>query len=175
MINLKVGAVSIENAVFTESSGLLGITYESEMTIASLSSLYDCNMNPEITILNEDGSISKVYKNHALTSIAIKNANSKRMVSVVLQISEANIDEVESLKSQIETMNRTIIEQADKIKTMNAMLGDARDETNTLREAMKESEDRAALAEERAAAAEERVIELETLMSAIEEGIANAA
>ena len=157
MARIKIGSTIVENANITNSIGLLGINYTTDMTLAALASMYDAQNAPEVSFLNEDGTTSAIYTNHNLVSIAMSIIGSKNVVDVVLKVSPVELDEATVL-------NEKIAAQAEEIEALKAQLADTQDRVNVIGETP--VTDTSAL--------EARVADTEEALAAIEEGIANA-
>lgn len=157
MARIKIGSTIVENANITNSIGLLGINYTTDMTLAALASMYDAQNAPEVSFLNEDGTTSAIYTNHHLVSIAMSTIGSKNVVDVVLKVSPIELDEAAVL-------NEKIAAQAEEIKALKAQLADTADRVTVIEETP--AADTSAL--------EARVTDTEEALAAIEEGIANA-
>ena len=157
MARIKIGSTIVENANITNSIGLLGINYTTDMTLAALASMYDAQNAPEVSFLNEDGTTSAIYTNHNLVSIAMSTIGSKNVVDVVLKVSPVELDEATVL-------NEKIAAQAEEIEALKAQLSDAQARVTVIEETP--AADTSAL--------EARVADTEEALAAIEEGIANA-
>ena len=157
MARIKIGSTIVENANITNSIGLLGINYTTDMTLAALASMYDAQNAPEVSFLNEDGTTSAIYTNHNLVSIAMSAIGSKNVVDVVLKVSPVELDEATVL-------NEKIAAQAEEIGALKAQLADTQDRVTVIEETP--VTDTSAL--------EARVADTEEALAAIEEGIANA-
>ena len=157
MARIKIGSTIVENANITNSIGLLGINYTTDMTLAALASMYDAQNAPEVSFLNEDDTTSAIYTNHNLVSIAMSAIGSKNAVDVVLKVSPIELDEATVL-------NEKIAAQAEEIEALKAQLSDAQDRVTVIEETP--ATDTSAL--------EARVADTEEALAAIEEGIANA-
>lgn len=157
MARIKIGSTIVENANITSSIGLLGINYTTDMALTALASMYNVQNAPEISFLNEDGTISAIYTNHNLVSIAMSTIGSKNVVDVVLKVSPVELDEATVL-------NEKIAAQAEKIEALKAQLADTQDRVTVIEETP--VTDTSAL--------EARVADTEEALAAIEEGIANA-
>lgn len=157
MARIKIGSTIVENANITNSIGLLGINYTTDMTLAALASMYDAQNAPEVSFLNEDGTTSAIYTNHNLVSIAMNTIGSKNVVDVVLKVSPVELDEAAVL-------NEKIAAQAEEIEALKAQLSDAQARVTAIEETP--AADTSAL--------EARVADTEEALAAIEEGIANA-
>ena len=157
MARIKIGSTIVENANITNSIGLLGINYTTDMTLAALASMYNVQNAPEVSFLNEDGTTSAIYTNHNLVSIAMSTIGSKNVVDVVLKVSPVELDEATVL-------NEKIAAQAEEIEALKAKLADTQDRVTVIEETP--ATDTSAL--------EARVADTEEALAAIEEGIANA-
>ena len=157
MARIKIGSTIVENANITNSIGLLGINYTTDMTLAALASMYDAQNAPEVSFLNEDGTTSAIYTNHNLVSIAMSTIGSKNVVDVVLKVSPVELDEATVL-------NEKIAAQAEEIKALKAQLVDTQGRVTAIEETP--ATDTSAL--------EARVADTEAALTAIEEGVANA-
>ena len=157
MARIKIGSTIVENANITNSIGLLGINYTTDMTLTALASMYNVQNAPEVSFLNEDGTTSAIYTNHNLVSIAMSTIGSKNVVDVVLKVSPVELDEATVL-------NEKIAAQAEEIEALKAQLSDAQARVTVIEETP--AADTSAL--------EARVADTEEALAAIEEGIANA-
>ena len=171
MARIKIGSTIVENANITNSIGLLGINYTTDMTLAALASMYDAQNAPEVSFLNEDGTTSAIYTNHNLVSIAMNTIGSKNVVDGVLKVSPVELDEATVL-------NEKIAAQAEEIEVLKAQLSDAQARVATVETNVADTADRVTAIEETPAtdtsALEARVADTEEALAAIEEGIANA-
>ena len=157
MARIKIDSTIIENANITNSIGLLGINYATNMTLVELASMYSAQNAPEVSFLNEDGTTSAIYTNHNLVSIAISTVGGSNIVDVVLKVSPVELDEATVL-------NEKIAAQAEEIEALKAQLADTQDRVTVIEETP--ATDTSAL--------EARVADTEEALAAIEEGIANA-
>ena len=157
MARIKIGSTIVENANITNSIGLLGINYTTDMTLAALASMYNVQNAPEVSFLNEDGTTSAIYTNHNLVSIAMSTVGSTNVVDAVLKVSPVELDEATVL-------NEKIAAQAEEIEALKAQLADTQNRVTVIEETP--ATDTSALAA--------RVADTEAALTAIEEGIANA-
>lgn len=118
MARIKIDSIIIENANITNSIGLLGINYATNMTLTELASMYSVQNAPEISFLNEDGTTSAIYTNHNLVSIAMNTVGSKNIVDVVLKVSPIELDDATIL-------NEKIAAQTEEIEALKVQLADA--------------------------------------------------
>ena len=171
MARIKIGSTIVENANITNSVGLLGINYTTDMTLAALASMYDAQNAPEVSFLNEDGTTSAIYTNHNLVSIAMSTVGSTNVVDVVLKVSPVELDDATVL-------NEKIAAQAEEIKALKAQLVDTQGRVTTVETDVADTADRVTVIEETpvadTSALETRVADTEEALAAIEEGIANA-
>ena len=166
MAKIKINSTIVENANITNSTGLLGINYATNMTLAELASMYSAQNAPEVSFLNEDGTTSAIYTNHNLVSIAISN-----IVDVVLKVAPVELDEATVL-------NEKIAVQTQEIETLKAQLTDAQARVATIETDVADTAARVTVIEETpttdTSALEARVADTEAALTAIEEGVANA-
>ena len=92
MAKIQIGSAIINDASLTDSNDLLGIRYETDMSLEELATMYDANVAPEIFILNDDDSISTMYMNHSLSNISLSVVEDKRIVSVVLKVANVEVN-----------------------------------------------------------------------------------
>ena len=171
MARIKIDSTIIENANITNSIGLLGINYATNMTLVELASMYSAQNAPEISFLNEDGTTSAIYTNHNLVSIAISTVGGSNIIDVVLKVSPVELDEAAVLTEQI-------TDQTQEIETLRAQLADAQARVATVETNVADTAARVTVIEETPAtdtsALEARVADTEAALTAIEEGVANA-
>lgn len=171
MAKIKIGSTIVENANITNSIGLLGINYATNMTLAALASMYNAQNAPEVSFLNEDNTTSAIYTNHNLVSVAMNTIGGKNVVDVVLKVSPVELDEATVL-------NEKIAAQAEEIEALKAQLADAQARVTTVETDVADTAARVTVIEETPATdtstLEARVADTEAALTAIEEGIANA-
>lgn len=171
MARIKIDSTIIENTNITNSTGLLGINYATNMTLAELASMYSAQNAPEVSFLNEDGTTSAIYTNHNLVSIAISTVGNGNIVDVVLKVSPVELDEATVLNEKINV-------QTQEIETLKAQLADAQARVTTIETDVADTAARVTVIEEIPAtdtsALEARVADTEAALTAIEEGVANA-
>ena len=171
MAKIKIGSTIVENANITNSTGLLGINYATNMTLAELASMYSAQNAPEVSFLNEDGTTSAIYTNHNLVSIAISTAGGSNIVDVVLKVSPVELDEATVL-------NEKITAQTQEIEALKAQLAEAQTRVAAVETNVADTAARVTVIEETPAtdtsALEARVADTEAALTAIEEGVANA-
>lgn len=171
MAKIKINSTIVENANITNSTGLLGINYTTNMALTELASMYSAQNAPEVSFLNEDGTTSAIYTNHNLVSIAISTVGGSNMVDVVLKVSPVELDEATVL-------NEKIAVQTQEIETLKAQLADAQARVTTVETDVADTAARVTVIEETPAtdtsALEARVADTEAALTAIEEGVANA-
>lgn len=171
MAKIKINSTIVENANITNSTGLLGINYATNMTLAELASMYSAQNAPEVSFLNEDGTTSAIYTNHNLVSIAISTVGGSNIVDVVLKVSPVELDEATVL-------NEKIAAQTNEINTLKAQLADAQARVTAVETNVANTAARVTVIEETPAtdtsALEARVADTEAALTAIEEGVANA-
>lgn len=171
MARIKINSTIIENANITNSTGLLGINYATNMTLAELASIYSVQNAPEISFLNEDGTTSAIYTNHNLVSIAISTVGNGNIVDVVLKVSPVELDEATVL-------NEKITVQTQEIEALKAQLAEAQTRVAAVETNVADTAARVTVIEETPAtdtsALEARVADTEAALTAIEEGVANA-
>ena len=171
MAKIKIGTTIIENANITNSIGLLGIHYATNMTLAALASMYNVQNAPEVSFLNEDDTTSAIYTNHNLVSVAMNTVGGNNVVDVVLKVSPVELDEATVL-------NEKIAAQATEIEALKAELAEAQARVATVETDVADTAARVTAIEETPAVdtseLEARVADTEAGLTAIEEGIANA-
>lgn len=171
MARIKIGSTIVENANITNSIGLLGINYTTDMTLAELASIYNVQNAPEVSFLNEDDTTSAIYTNHNLVSIAMNTVGNKNVVDVVLKVSPVELDEAT-------TLNEKITAQANEINTLKTQLAEAQTRVAAVETDVADTAARVTVIEETPATdtseLEARVADTEAALTAIEEGIANA-
>ena len=171
MARIKIDSTIIENANITNSIGLLGINYATNMTLVELASMYSAQNAPEVSFLNEDGTTSAIYTNHNLVSIAISTVGGSNIVDVVLKVSPVELGEATVL-------NEKIAVQTQEIETLKAQLAEAQTRVAAVETNVADTAARVTVIEETPAtdtsALEARVADTEAALTAIEEGVANA-
>ena len=171
MARIKIDSTIIDNANITNSIGLLGINYATNMTLVELASMYSAQNAPEISFLNEDGTTSAIYTNHNLVSIAISTVGGSNIVDVVLKVSPVELDEATVL-------NEKIAAQAEEIEALKAQLAEAQTRVAAVETNVADTAARVTVIEEAPAtdtsALEARVVDTEAALTASEEGVANA-
>ena len=131
MVNIKIGETLIENVSLTDSGDLLGIEFATEMTLSTISALFDANAYPEVRVI-EDGNVTKIYKNRNIVSLGMSNGDGTRVVDLVLVVTPTEIKEVEILTAQVG-------EQATTIATQSEQIAEQATEINNLKTALTEA------------------------------------
>ena len=91
MTNIKIGDTMLENVSLTVSAGLLGLNFQTSMTLEELAVLFDAETAPEIRVLDMNGNTTAMYKNHKLTTLQLETLGGNRRVSAALQVTPMEI------------------------------------------------------------------------------------
>ena len=171
MARIKIDSTIIDNANITNSIGLLGINYATNMTLVELASMYSAQNAPEVSFLNEDGTTSAIYTNHNLVSIAMNTIGSKNIVDVVLKVSPVKLDDATIL-------NDKIAAQTEEIEALKVQLADAQARVATVETNIADTAARVTAIEEApttdTSELESRIADTEAALTAIKESVANA-
>lgn len=91
MANIKINGTVIENVSLTVSPNLLGMNFETDMSLEELAVLFDAETAPEIRVLDINGNTTAMYKNHKLTTLQLETLSGRRRVSVALQVTPLEV------------------------------------------------------------------------------------
>ncbi len=113
MTNIKIGETMLENVSLTVSAGLLGMNFQTDKTLAELAVLFDAETAPEIRVLDMNGNVTAMYKNHKLTTLQLETLGGNRRVSAALQVTPvesggANAADIEAMKEQITALEAAL-------------------------------------------------------------------
>ena len=158
MAKIKIGSVIINDASLTDSNDLLGIRYETDMSLEELATMYDANVAPEIFILNDDDSISTIYMNRSLSNISLSVVEDKRIVSVVLKVANAELSETQKL-------NEKIIKQEAEITKLKDLISNTQSRLTVTETKIPETETRLTEAEAKIPETEARIAQTETRLA----------
>lgn len=107
MTNIKIGETMIEGAALTVSHNLLGLSFQTDMTLEELAVLFDAETAPEIRVLDMAGNTTALYKNHKLTTLQMETLSGNRRVSAALQVTplESGGESAEDIAAMKEEIN----------------------------------------------------------------------
>lgn len=122
MVTIKIGDTLIEGVSLTVSKGLLGMDFVGDMVLEDLCCLFDTK--EDVYVLDAKGTVTAVYKNHALTTIQIEVIGGKRRVSVVLQVAMGTGGaDVSGLQAQVDQQAEQIAELSGALEAMEKGIG----------------------------------------------------
>lgn len=91
MANIKINGTVIENVSLTVSPNLLGMNFETNMSLDELAALFDAETAPEIRVLDAAGNTTAMYKNRKLTTLQLETISGTRRVSIALQVTPLEV------------------------------------------------------------------------------------
>ena len=115
-MNIKIGETIIENVEITDSADLLGIKFLTTMRLSELETLFAPGSSPEFRVISQQGEIIGVYKNRKQISLNIINLGEVNEVNIALQVTPAEIEEVEALTTEL-SENTIAIAQLGELTT----------------------------------------------------------
>lgn len=92
MASIRMDGTRIDGVRLKESAGTLALSFQTDMLISELSALFEPQNGPEIEVLEKDGSVTGLYKNHALTSLMMETIGGVRQVSISLAAARAQLN-----------------------------------------------------------------------------------
>lgn len=126
MINIKINNTIINNVDIVDSGDILGLRFVSAMSFAELETLFTPVISPEFRIVNfvetdvTEEIVIGVYKNRKLLSVKVTANDNDNTVEIVLQVTPAKIEEVETLTNQVNEQAVIISEQNIAIEAQAA-------------------------------------------------------
>ena len=145
MANIKINETIISNVNITDSGDLLGLNFITDMSLAQLDNLFAPATSPEFRIVDDAENVVAVYRNRKLITLRVDAGEADNVVNLALQVTPAEIEEVEILTTQVE-------DQAAKIEAQAALI-----------------DEQAATNAEQANVIEAQAAEIETLKTALNE------
>ena len=116
MANIKVHETILFNVNMTDSGDLLGLNFTTDMTLAALETMFTPATSPEIRIVNDEGNVVSLYKNRKLITLTVRAGEVDNIVDLALQVTPAEIEEVEILTNKVNEHAAVIGEQSAQIE-----------------------------------------------------------
>ena len=142
MENIKINDTILENVSIVDSGDILGLHFDTAMTLTQIDSTFNPEVCPEFYIIDDNGDTIGFYKNRKIVSVRVEN----NTADIALLVVKGEVDQVEELTARIEAQSELIEQQTKLISEQD----------------------------EKIAELEARLEETTAMMTAIEEGIANA-
>ena len=120
MANIKINETIVSNVNLTDSGDLLGLNFVTNMTLAELETLFTPATSPEFRIVDDAENVVALYKNRKLITLRVDAGEAGNVVNLALQVTPAEIEEVELLTNQVNEQATVISEQAEQIEAQAA-------------------------------------------------------
>lgn len=169
MANIKINETIVSNVGITDSGDLLGLNFMTNMTLAELEALFTPATSPEFRVVEindiggvETETVTAVYKNRKLITLSVRAGDEYNTVDLALQVTPAEIEEVEVLTNkvneqaaQIEVQTAANDEQAAQIAEQAGVIEAQAAEIETLKGSLTETQAALGATQEELALAQE--------------------
>lgn len=163
MANFKINDWVISNVTTTDSGDVLGLVIPIDMSFAELDYCFSPNSTPEFYEIDDAGKTIGVYKNRKVVSARVSNG----VAEVALLVTKGDVDMMETLIAKVD-------EQATQIAEQAKMIEDQSEQILTQDETIASQMERIQGLEEALAKTNAQLENTEAMLTAMEEGIANA-
>ena len=181
MANIKINDVVISNVNITDCGDLLGLNFTTEMSLAELETLFTPATSPEFRIIDDADKVVGIYKNRKFITMRIDANDNCNIINMSLQVTPAEMEEVEILTNkineqamQIATQNMTNEMQASQIAEQANTINVLQDSLNNTQVAFGEAQEALNTTKASLAAAELKIIENETALNATHNALVEA-
>lgn len=112
-MNIKVNDIIIPIIDIVDNKDTLGIMFITEMSLSELDNLFTPASTPEIRIVEDNGDVKDIYKNRKLITLRtdVKEDN-KLEVSLVLQVTPVEMEEIEAFAIRLDRYEVTANQQS---------------------------------------------------------------
>lgn len=140
MANIKINEIVISNVNLTDSGDVLGLQFYTDSTLAELDHLFTPGTSPEFRIVDDAENVIGVYKNRKLLSLRVDAGEEQNEVNLMMQVTPAEIEEVEVLTAKVAEQATVIAEQATKIGTQEEQIAELHNELNETKNVLVETQ-----------------------------------
>lgn len=171
-MNIKINETIISNVNITDSGDLLGLNFVTNMTLATLETMFTPATSPEFRIVDDAENVVAVYRNRKLITLRVDAGDSGNVVNLALQVTPSEIEEVEILTAQVEEQAAAnaeqaaqIAEQASVIEAQEAKITEQATEIENLKTSLSDAETKIAESETALAETQATLTETQTALT----------